>query len=482
MPPLNQLISEAAERSTPWLKSFGSELEKFPAGKLLKEHLENVFEPQLHKIAQQRMDALGAKATPQDINNAFRDTAEHLRVRHFGPKQQLLTAVIKDAYNKGGPILANNVSDGLNIYFHENKGIVGYQLAAQKAGVPVSGTSAKTPINQVEAKIRSGFSWLITPRIVIPHMTQPLNFLMFDSVTSVAKGLAEYFTDYKSAKAFVKRSGALADEYKYQLMSQSTGGNTWIARLFHQPGFNFVRRQQIIWSALAGKHSALESAEELLSNPNSKRAITNLKSLGLDPQKIAQKGGLSAEDIELAAYRNAQETMFIRSGLDTPHAWETNMATRLTFMYKHFAYNEGRFLIEAFRKAYAAEGIPGVAKTAAIIATLFPVAGEFVKLTEQLITGRDDNPKDNFLGNEYTDAIAHASGFGIMYGMVRSAQRSATASYFAGPFFGLIDDLSQDLWRGDLYALGRDTTRRAGVFGPAISNTMFPRRKSKKNP
>lgn len=480
-----------------WVTSQDSMLRKTKLGSDFADILRNKYEPAVKQTLGNTLEQMKNTGSyhPTVAAKAEREIRQNLAEQMFGKKREAFTALVQQADRERGSVYANSIADNLSGYFGEDAHYEApWRRSLIKKGVDVTPTSKLTFTSNFERSLRKGASAMMTGRVAIPHLFQaPLNSFLDSGAKNVAKAFVDYFGDKQEALRFVLNSGALSDEIKYELAQSYSNKGLWqkLYGAVRHPGFDSVRRFGIVLSALAGKHAAIEAAQDGMLG-NEERASIMLRSFGLNPDAVkANKWVLSEADKLTAAYRGASKDMFIRSGLDTPGAWENSGAIRTAFMYKHFMFNEGRFLKTYFQREYELGGHLGLAKAVAKFALAAPVFGELVTSMDALVTGNDPTQRygpgykigEKVGGDaggaigEMIDAMSHAGGFGLFYNIWRDAQRRSLATFLIGPIYGSLTDLAADVGSGNYEQLGRDITRKIPVVGPAVTNAILPRKR-----
>jgi len=428
------------------------------------------------------------------------------RQLYFGKNDELIIKAIAEGRKQNGIAYGNAMADAMSVYLRD----AGSYWRSKKVGVIVPGLRLsledigirkevpyRTP-RDFEEPLRRSTSWMFTQAIAIPHLSQIVNPMLREGIGNTASALADWTEALvktgRPDKAFqdVIESGILFDEFRYEALADAkTPGASLATKLLNHPGFNWVRRQQITISALAGKNHLLNAAAELRNGVNVKMNEYTLRRLGVDFPALQNRGfQVTQDDILQAMHHAGVQNMFVRSELDLPWKWDESFAMRLASQYKQFGFRQGKFLAETFRNSYRYGGVTELAKTTAAFAVLFPVAGELVKQLEHIAVGKGlDNPfgDDKNLGGEYFDAIGHAAGWGIFSSMFRTGQRGYIRGTFEGPLLGALEDFYQagaDVKDGMKYlyedehdkamrkfkAAGRLTIGKIGVPGRIISN------------
>lgn len=478
------LSGEFTGELRPLYSSFMGELEHSPTGQALKNVWRSLYEPTLKKesasltapvIQQFKSGAITKDAAIEAVSEAQRTAQKSVRAKVFGNKDELIPAMLKKMQAEGGIAHANNVADNLSMMFSEKSGnFSSWRLAARKAGVELKNIESPIPRTaNWEKNTREAFSWMLLGRIGIPHLAQVLNMTANSGISSSIKALAEYARDPVTAGKAVQEVGAFEEEWIHSLKDYG-----WFRKFFHQPGFNYIRQSEIKLSALAGKHSAMSAAKELLENPASKAANIQLRHLGLNPESIMEAGKLSDNDISTAMYRSAADSMFFRSaGGGSPVGYQKSEFMRPIWWYKDFIFNQSRFMKEIIKRDFRKSPADGL-KTIAWIATAFPLMGELVHSLENAATLNDPTKRDQPIADsEYVDALAHSGAAAMAYSIMKATKRNGLMTYFAGPLYGSTADLFQDAVSGRGREFARTAIMKAGPLGPAAANILVPKQK-----
>lgn len=490
--------AEGFLRSAPIRESVESILSKFSTSAPFAEMLKNEYEPAVARGSQyfkgQGMSMWAARNSSRRIED----------VVHFGSNYQNIANMINQTRANHGTIAAQQVADAVSVYLKEG-GLGGGAPGKEWRRVAKVGYSPYTEPGFVENKLKSAARYLFTSRIALPHMSQPLNTILIAGFNNSVKALNDIIKDPQLMLQRALRAGAFEYEHVDQF-GQILNRNSWYDKVFNQPGFAFLRKWQIVHAAISGEYAARDAADRILFHPQGstefKTAASELKLFGVDANEVLQSRGLTPDHINTARFKGADEAMFINRNLRTPPAWEHNYGMRFAMMYRHYMFTQSKFLKDSLKRSFALarEGNPvPFIKTVAIIGSLFPAAGELIKMASGLATGHDPTspefranrvkPLENIAGavgvsaagldmaDEYIDALSHVAGFGIMYSMMRSAKRNALAEFFIGPYGTTLADLGQDLYHMKGEELGRDIVSRVPTVGSAASRYIFPPRK-----
>jgi hypothetical protein len=487
---VGKVIGELAEKEAPelidrFLSKFESGqglamtardvLKKTEPGTIMLEHLDNTVIPQSRKTMQAYADA-GIKALPKNLTPEARTKAiakiyEDAKVKgwgdvksaYLGKKDEGIIKTVHDATKAKGVIHGDNVADALTYVLHDageavkvkDKYVMAPGWRTRKVMQDVSGkggisladvgirpTSLMTNVEPWERSLRTLSGWMNAPLIAIPHIGQMAGVLLNTSVRATAKALADYGAIINGADdimAGVMKSGVLFDELNYDMQRQANGLGLF-EKLFHFPGFSWVRKQELTISALSGKYALLDAAQDLARDHSDKWARHVVNKLGIQVDELAEKGFKPTDEhILTAMYKEANRTIQITRELDVPWKWHESAAARIGFQFKSFAYQYGRMLGTTLQESYKYGGPKQFAKTLTVFATLFPAMGELIHSMENLAQFKDPFQRDYKGMTEFFDALGHVGGLGIFY----------------------------SLWRSGLYYKGRGF-----LEGPVVSNTL----------
>ncbi len=509
---LSQGLDVAVKEAPTLFRSMEHIASATEAGKLWVDTLKNDVEPAIGKARQAYLSSgLSAEDAMSRAKTDIKDAT-------FGKKNQAMHGLLQAAEKQGGPIAASHLADAHNIYFAEDalkgsgwraavaKDIVDKQGNVIKKGVKISPNSPYSGHTKLETTAKNFSRATQLSLISVPHALQaPLNGLAVNGWMASAKAATEFMTDFSGAKAFALKSGAMSQELAYEMMAAQKGTSKFALLLDPmKKAFSMERRAGIAYSAVMGKHAALDAAETLYkSGGKDKAAEMQLKLLGQDPMRVMQQQGqLLPDDIERAAFRSSSEIMGYRSPLETPMAWEKNAAWRIGTTYKQYGYRTMRLHQQVLSQAYQSEGMAGVAKKALTYATIFPLAGELIKGAEGALTLQNpwssEKQKGNLLHSEYIDALAAGMGFNLIYAATRSATAQKLTNFAVGPIISTGTDLAQDVIRIAIASkspqrtegqnrmeatkqLGKDVLRRSGLPGRILTPRIFPPKKKQKS-
>jgi hypothetical protein len=390
----------------------------------------------------------------------------------FGPKDVNLAAAVNALGATQGTNAKNFAMDAINLNEY------GYSHS-------VGNGHYYDGIKPWEVTLRQYEGLTKLSRVSIPHATQSLNALLLADASTFLKGLADVSTNYKDAINFSIKSGALIAETMRDYR-EGANGKSWLSTMMSVTGFNAERKFNIAISANTGKHYAMELADNLVANPADKESNFMLRKLGLEPSAILRQGGLSQNDIFLAARRFTELTQFLRSPLDTPISWSKNPWTRTFTMYKNFVFNQAKFMKDAVFDD-AMKG--GKYQNIAYISLLFPAVAELIGNTESFVQGHgfgsenrvEDNPLAKTGMNKnvihYLDNLSRIGAIGMYTSMLASFNRNNITHWAAGPAVGDIDEVvrvaNQLIKNKDTKPLKKSLVKKIPVVGTGTGNTIY---------
>lgn len=501
---LSRGLEVATEEAPTLFRSMEHIASATEAGKLWVSTVKNDLEPLIGKTRQSLLS--GGMPAEQAMSQAKQQVKEAA----FGRRNQAMYGLLSAAEKQGGVVAAQHLADAHNIYWAEDglkgsawrgqvaKDVVDKQSGTMlRKGIPINTGSAYSGHTKLETTLKDFSRTTQLPMVSIPHALQaPLNGLAVNGWRAGFAAAKEFMTDPASAKAFAMKAGAMSQEFAYEMLAAQKKTSTFSLLLDPMKKlFSMERRAGVAYSAVMGKHAAMEAADTFFkSGGKDKAAEMQLKVLGQDVNSVMQnQGRLSNDDMERAAFRSASEVMGFRSPLETPMAWEKNAAFRIGATYKQYGYRTMRLHQQVLQRAYGDGGLIGVGhllQKAATYGTVFFLGGELIKGAEGAITGQNawdaEHQKRNLMHNEYLDALAAGMGFNLIYGATRSSTFHNLANFISGPIISTGTDLLQDSINlvqnaGDdkkrssaARSLAKDVVRRTGLPGRIAYPHLFP--------
>jgi hypothetical protein len=296
------------------------------------------------------------------------------------------------------------------------------------------------------------------------NLTQvPANAPVRTSWRATLRGLLKLMRDYGDAREFAVRSGALVQQVMDDLIRDITGTEAAsvvgkLSRAFvNLNGFMPVERFNRVWAAAAGREWAKDMAARLLRNPRDAYAARQLRSMGIDPQAVLQRRGLSPEDLLNAGFVISRDTNFLGGPMRYPEFWNSPWG-QLAGLFKRFALQQTDFI----RKQIWEELKKGnVGPLLVAIPTWFALgdlagwaAAELrgqqrpLVLSELIRWVTEGTPPDRSM-EEFVGAVAqNLAGWGAV-GMLSDVARQASSrmpgrlsAYFIGPMPSLATDVA----------------------------------------
>lgn len=356
----------------------------------------------------------------------------------------------------------------------------------------------------------------LSPLIVFPHLSTFFN-LAWAPLTAIGKTMsgwsdAEVSQIVESAGIYNNLIHSMVDED----LRNSTG---FIAKrtapvygriagaLFHNPGFNMLRKAQLHTAGILGYHSAMYWAEEAVRGD--RRAILELKEMGLDVNAIRQRGGqLTLEEKQQAIFQFVNNRVFVDKSLDRSLNATKNPWMRMLTMFHGYVNNQQIFMRREIQKMLDAGDYAGLARFAGTVGLVFPAIAPLIKSLEVL--GRTASLKQagqsaqqdyttlahpqstGQLVHEYADLLSYFGSWGMFFHYMDSAKNDRLALQLMGPIAGSVTRTGQDLinytlnpspktGRRNVRPLAKDILQQTvPVGGNILANRLFPSRQKKK--
>jgi len=175
----------------------------------------------------------------------------------------------------------------------------------------------------------------------ITNATQPVNTAVKTGVVNTLDAILKtYVTDRKGSLRFAREAGTVEAP-----ATMGKEGGLSIGRVMETilTPFSYVEKKNRVSAAVAGKLYAEKLTKKILKNPTNAQAIRQLKSLGIDAERILAEGKITPEDILGAAYENTKATQFKVDAIDVPPAWKTNIGRLLT-QFRSFSFRQTIFV------------------------------------------------------------------------------------------------------------------------------------------
>lgn len=312
---------------------------------------------------------------------------------------------------------------------------------------------------------------------VFSHPAKTIESAFIGGLRPFVKSLNELATDHKAFKDFGMRSGAALQDTMREVRRAAGAENEALgSKVLRATQFMKVVNFQEILHANVGKHSTLDEFSKLAADPKNTGARLRLKTLGLDPDTLLEKGGPDEQDLLTAGYKMSKIVLSGRTALDIPPVWKNTMAGRLLTMFKPFFFNQAKFVKNyVLMPALRGEDF----RPLLYASIMYPAVGEAVADLKNFVRGRsqDDRPDwDEFPADRVVDNISQVGGFGIasdVLGALTTGTPTTTYQLLTGPVVGDVVDLVQML-RGTWEQKERGVLRRIPGVGPALSRYVAP--------
>jgi hypothetical protein len=281
----------------------------------------------------------------------------------------------------------------------------------------------------------------------IPNATQGvLNSMLAADAPTVALGFREALS--KRGRRLAIESGA-AIEPVISEAHKELGGGRMVDNFLKYTGFNQTEQFNRAVAANVGAKWAKKNLAALIAKPGDTGARARLEELGIDADAAIERGMLTQGDRLMAAKKFSDLTQFRTRPEDLP-AFASTPLGKVAFQFKSFAYNQAR-LIAKETVGELKNGRPGRGiRTMFVIATLFPAAGELVRLLRNGITGREQDFEDEM--EHYLTDLSSAGTLGILQDAVSSAENKKMLEFLAGPAASDAANIGNILGNDDLDA------------------------------
>ncbi len=262
----------------------------------------------------------------------------------------------------------------------------------------------------------------------IPNATQGvLNSMLKADAPTVAAGFVSALS--KRGRRLAIESGAAIEPVLAEAHKE-LGGGRMVDRYLKMTGFSQTEQFNRAVSANVGAKWANKNLEQLISKPTDKGARARLEELGIDADAAIKRGSLTQEDRLMAAKKFSDITQFRTRPEDLP-AFASTPFGRVAFQFKTFAYNQARLIAKETVGEIKAGRVGRGLRTAFVVATLFPAAGELVRLLRNGITGRDQEFEDDWA--HYLFSLSSAGTLGILSDAWQAAESKRGTEFLAGP-------------------------------------------------
>lgn len=264
---------------------------------------------------------------------------------------------------------------------------------------------------------------------VIPNSFQGvMNSLVAADAPTVLLGLKRAVTS--EGRRFAIQSGA-AIEPVLSEAHRDLGGSELITTYLKATGFSATEQWNRTLAANVGKAYAEKMlAKAKKGDTRGTRLLNEL--LGKKAAAAAlTRGSLQESDVLIAAKRFSDMTQFRARSEDMP-GWASTPLGKVFFQFKSFAYNQARLMhretVTALRNGETTRGL----RTLFVLATVFPLQGEVVRLLREAIRGGEPKEYESALAH-YWDALAASGALGMLGEVLQASGWKRGLEFVAGP-------------------------------------------------
>ena len=299
--------------------------------------------------------------------------------------------------------------------------------------------------------------------IVIPHLGTVANYVRNTDLVDLAKGVTEATLNPSAVKQFNKDHGifssTLAEAYAIAyngergIIAGMTGSPTFgriVAQMTHAPLFNSLRTWTLAIGAATGKLQLERYAKNLLANPADRRAIYQLRQMGVNPADVLAKKGLDPDMLRTGIYNYVDSRVFLDNSMNRAFAAQKDTFHRLAGMYHGYISRQGSFMLNALKEDIGNTlkpegGIVNAAKTFGLMSIAFPTVGIGIKSLQmwgrgQFNTHPIQEEEDLYgahgvkkAGEEWLEGMTHMAAFGVGNDYIRASARHMLLQSAAGP-------------------------------------------------
>lgn len=288
----------------------------------------------------------------------------------------------------------------------------------------------------------------------LPNSLQAvLNGIVKADAPSVALGFWDALS--KRGRGLAIESGAAIEPVLAEAHKE-LGGGRMVDNYLKMTGFSQTEQFNRATAANIGVRWAKKNLEALIENPKDKQSRVRLEELGVDTDKAIVRGSLTQEERLMAAKKFSDITQFRSRPEDLP-AFASTPLGRVAFQFKSFAYHQARFIAKETVGEIMAGNVGRGLRTMFVIATIFPAAGELVRLLRGAITGRTQEFEDGL--SHYLGALGSAGTLGILQDAFNAAGNRRSLEFIAGPAAADAANIGNILGNSDL-----DATEKAAAL------------------
>lgn len=416
------------------------------------------------------------------ISNEFRD-------------REGMTGFAKDGTVKGAESRTKatmNKAFGMVNKFRQQEGLEGIPLLDTKPTYTDQGV--------IERHVTNILRTTQVPLAVLPHSSMEFNLAMAAPTKALIKALIG--SDKAASERAIESSHILAIQDLEALQNDIAARSGKIAKWtssptlgsilnkgFHMPGFNALRSMQMRHAGAVGFQTALHWADKLMKG--STQAVEELAQLGIDHNAVRAQGGqLTEEQLSKAVFHFADDTMFLKKGLNMPLKSNANWFMRSMYMYHFFVRNETFFMQKQLGKMLRHGDMAGVARFVGTLAVLWPAVAPLLESVEVLgrtgsVKQAEEPWKQMYApksGTEWAEnyglTIAQIGAMGTFAQYLRAVKNQSVWKYAVGSKISTpltyLGDASSALRGGSAKPIERDLLQLIPVAGKPLSHQLAP--------
>jgi hypothetical protein len=240
---------------------------------------------------------------------------------------------------------------------------------------------------------------VIGPFTTLEHAFQPQNLTLRVEPKAWAEAL-EHMTSHDAEtqaadREFAVHAGVMNPEAMQHYQDAMGGGQGTMSNMQMKGiGMTDTYMKNRFAAALAGRAETRNWADMLVRNPTSQRARYELTTLGADPDEVLKNGGATQDDLRRGALHVADDTIFQGHRGNMPMWMGETSGGRMFGRLKSFLYNQSNLVakqtVGRLAEGDKAGGAWRAARTAGILATLFPATTMVVNKTKDWVEGKQE--------------------------------------------------------------------------------------------
>lgn len=504
----------------------------------IHQHLTSTNHPAAQHTAQmlQQDPAVGAMNLQTLTQKSWSQASLLAQANVFGVDNANLVKDLMPLYDSPNPVMHSHADAMLNVLanqFHDTMKIpkLGVDASRTKMDVQKAFTLLNKQREQMSEKpialpkdVKAVYEhqnelarWAsyrariyLAPMIAINHIS---TFFNYANAPLSAIGKAMAGMDAGEVRQLSDASGIFGSQM-HQMIAEDISNRTGfvasktgkseigsvLGKVFHNPGFSFVRGLQLKAGALVGYHSLMHWTEGAMKGD--KRSILELKEMGIDVPALLKRGGaLSDGDKSTAIFHFVNNRAFIDRSLDRSLTATKNPWTRMLTMFHGYVTSQQAFMRRELQKMMDAGDYVGVARFSATIGLVFPTVAPMIKSAEVLARTasaqqagqgiQDDYRKLTHpagvgeFTTEYLDMLSYFGSFGTLHSFITASHSDRLALALMGPIAGDVVRTGQDVIN---YATKSDKSGKHNIrplakdilqqtlpgAGNIISSELFP--------